>query len=88
MIVAVIAALYSQYTEEIMTQVDKYSGIINDYSYKYTGKYLINKKDNYYDEELFPEDIMENMENLENIEDYEEENANIREVEELFTEYF
>jgi len=87
-LVAVIAALYSQYTEEIMTAVDKYSPVI----YKYTGNFggLVKPKKTFSpieDDYEFPDDIVENMKFLEKMENLEEDEINnIEDIDEIFTE--
>jgi len=88
MIVAIIAALYSQYTEEIMGAVDKYSDVI----YKYTGNFggLVKPKQHIYvadDDFIFPDDIVDNMEYLEKMENRNnDEINNIEDIDEIFTE--
>jgi len=94
----IIAALCSQYDQQIMTTVNRYSGVVldytdkhapfvNKYAGKYIDKYLKRSNDEYYED--FPEDILENMENLErmeeleNMENNEENIANMEELENM-----
>ncbi|KAG4105749.1 WD40 repeat-like protein [Neocallimastix lanati (nom. inval.)] len=87
-IVAIIAALYSQYTEEIMGVVDKYSDVI----YKYTDNFggLVKPKQHIYvadDDFIFPDDIEDNKEYLEKVENLDnDEINNIEDIDEIFTE--
>jgi len=88
-LVAIIAALFSQYNEQIMTSVNRYSNVINKYT-GFGGSSINSKDKRVFDDDFIPEDIVENMEYLESLEENKENNDEINKLEdidELLTEY-